>query len=113
MSASQHRLPEGLRPALDLRVSPTDPWRALHYLELVLLLEEMGRLLDEATPLAADDLRAWEARVVRLLRGPEIDLFLAAPQGAEEFEAGALPEQRYRNLKRILLARKGLRPDGA
>lgn len=54
-------------------------------------------------------LREWEARAVSHLGGPEIDLLMAPPDEEHEFDQAALPEQRWRGLRRILLARKGLR----
>jgi hypothetical protein len=106
MRNKTHRLPAGLRAALDLQTPPPDPWHAYRYRELASLLEQMGERLDLGD-ISPFQLRDWEANVLNNLRGPEIDEFMAAP-AEEEFDASLLPEQRYRNLRNVLLARKGL-----
>lgn len=106
----QHHLPEHLPPRLDLRISPSDPRRAKNYDRLVELLEELGRMLD-ARAVGPDVLRRWEDEVARCLTRGELDMLMTVPED-EAYDVSALPEQRWRNLRRLLFRRKGLPADG-
>lgn len=101
----QHHLPKGLPPPLDLRTPPADAWRARHYAELLSLLEQLGEKIDRGD-MSRADLRQWERQVIPRLKEAEIDRVMAAPE--EDFDPDVLPEHRWRNLKRVLVNRKGL-----
>jgi hypothetical protein len=105
-STAHHRLPEGLPPLLDLRTPPADAWRARRYQELISLLEQLGHRLDNGSVSRAE-LREWERQVVPHLREAEIDCVMAGSDD-DEFDVEALPEHRWRNLKKVLMHRKGL-----
>lgn len=106
----QHRLPEHLPPRLDLRISPSDPRKARNYDRLVELLDELGRMLD-AGAVGPGALRRWEDEVTGHLTRGEIDMLMTVPEN-EAYDVSALPEQRWRNLRRLLFRRKGLPADG-
>lgn len=101
-----HRLQTGLPRRLDLRVPPDAPWRAQHYPELLKLLEDLGQLID-AGHMKRKTLVDWDTRAVGLLHKEEIDLLMRLPK-VDEPALGEIFEQRWRNLLRILLRRKGV-----
>lgn len=78
----------------------------MRYQELVSLLEQLGNRLDNGSVSRAE-LREWERHVVPHLREAEIDRVMAGSDD-DEFNAEALPEHRWRNLKKVLMSRKGL-----
>ena len=100
----RHDIPGGLRPALDLRAPPADPWRAEHYAGLLAALNELGALLD-AGPVSHRDLLDWERRTVPLLHAAEVTRLFARRE--ESFDRTALPAERFDQLRAILLSRKG------
>ncbi|WP_041544425.1 MULTISPECIES: hypothetical protein [Chelativorans] len=104
----QHSVPSNASRRLDLHIAPDEKTAAAGYGQLLALLEDLGRRLDEGT-VTRDALRQWEQQVVGNLHDREIDqLMRVSDEGA--FDAATLPEQRWRNLRSILLARKGLSP---
>jgi len=103
-----HAIPSSSSPRLDLHVAPRERAAAAGYDELLALLEDLGRRLDGGT-ISRSDLRQWERAVIGHLHDREIDQFMRVADDAG-FETTALPEQRWKNLRSILLARKGLSP---
>jgi hypothetical protein len=105
VKATSHKLPDTLSPKLDLRLPPHGrPSR--HHARLAELLAELGSALDAQT-LDQQWLHTWEHSVLALIDDGEIDLFMRPPE-APEFSLADLPEQRWLNLKHILMRRKGL-----
>jgi hypothetical protein len=99
VKATSHKLPDILSPQLDLRLPPHGrPSR--HHARLAELLAELGAALDAQT-LDQQWLHTWEHSVLELIDDGEIDLFM-------EFSLADLPEQRWLNLKHILMRWKGL-----
>jgi hypothetical protein len=98
-----HNVPE----KLDLRQPPPTPAKARNYPELVRLAEELGRALEDGD-VERGWLLDWERRVLAQISDGEIDMFMAAPE-APEFTLDEVPQQRWLNLRRILMSRKGLR----
>ncbi|WP_274426469.1 hypothetical protein [Chelativorans sp. YIM 93263] len=101
-----HNLPTGLPRKLDLHVPPPSGAGAAGYDELLALLEELGRHLD-SNSIDEIDLRGWERTVISHLYGREVDLLMRVPRDAE-FDTTKAPEQRWKNLRSILLERKGI-----
>lgn len=105
MKAPSHTLPKDIPPRLDLHVAPTGrPSR--HYHQLVLLLNELGVALD-AGNVDRTWIRSWEQSVLDLIEDGEIDLLMRPPD-APEFSLADLPQQRWLNLRHLLMRRKGL-----
>jgi hypothetical protein len=101
-----HSLPPHLPQRLDLRSPPADSRNARNYRELVLLLEELGSALDERS-IGTDELRQWERRVLDLIEDGEIDMLFQATS-PDAYDPEKRPEERWANLRRILLRRKRL-----
>ncbi|MFC6487120.1 hypothetical protein [Nitratireductor sp. GCM10026969] len=106
MTTRHHHIPSGLPQKLDLHVPPTGRSAAEGYAELLRLLEDLGARLNQG-PVSKGELRVWEHAVIAHLHDREIDRLMRVPDEAA-FENLALPEERWRNLRAILLARKGL-----
>jgi hypothetical protein len=102
---SSHTLPTGLPPKLDLR-RPPEGRAGRHYLRLLYLLDMLGAAID-AKEVDRTWVRSWERAVLDLLQGREIDVLMQAPDAAE-FSLADLPHQRWLNLRRLLMRRKGL-----
>lgn len=103
-----HDLPSNVSRRLDLHIAPEEKSAAAGYEDLLALLKDLGRRLDEGT-VTRHALRGWEQRVIIHLHDREIDqLMRVSDEGA--YDPATLPEQRWKNLRSILLARKGLSP---
>jgi hypothetical protein len=94
-------------PKLDLSKSPPDRWQSAAYRELFELWQEIVRQLGQQ-PLEPDHFKSWERRVLALLRPAEQDYFLQSGDPDAAWHRPIQQEARRDNLKRILLARKGL-----
>lgn len=104
--AAPHTLPDVRSPRLDLRQPPANPADARGYVQLVSLLQDLGRRLDQGQ-IARSELREWERSVAKSLRETELDALMFVPE-EDEFDLTRLPHQRWENLRSILLRRKGL-----
>jgi len=102
-----HRIPRVDSPRLSLLVPPDEPANARNFAELVQLLEALGRDLDRKHEVSRPALRDWERRVAGLLREGELDLLLRGPD-ADGYDPDRLAEERWKNLRAILMKRKGL-----
>lgn len=76
------------------------------YQRLLDLLLELKQML--GARVAASTIREWETRAGVDLEPHEVDLLFARPDH-NDFDPSVLPRERYENLRRILLRRKGLR----
>lgn len=76
------------------------------YQRLLELLLELKKIIEKKVP--ASTMRRWEARARVDLEPHEVDLLFARPDH-DGFDTSVLPGERYENLRRILLRRKGLR----
>lgn len=94
-------------PKLDLSKPPADRWESAGYHELFERWQEIVRQLGQQ-PWEADRFKSWEQRVVALLRPAEQDYFLQSGDPDAAWHRPIQQEARRDNLKRILLARKGL-----
>ena len=101
-----HRLQTSLPPRLDPRVAPTGARNAKNYPLLVDLLEEIGRRID-AGETSRKKLLDWDNRAISLLHPEEIDSLMRIDGGSNP-SPGEIAETRWRNLRRILLRRKGV-----
>lgn len=102
-----YRFPHDVPERLDLRRPPPSSAKSRNYLELVRLAEELGAAI-EVGEVERVWLRDWERRVLCQISDGEIDMFMAAPE-APEFTLDEVPRQRWLNLRRILMSRKGVR----
>lgn len=77
------------------------------YLSLINLLVELGQVLDRGE---GDQpfFRRWEAAVLAEIGSKEADRFMTRSESAGDLLATGLAGERWRNLKNILLARKGV-----
>jgi len=103
-----HALAESLPPALNIASPPTKPGPARHYFELLDKLRELGGKLDRSG-CSLRDLILWEQNVLPLLTDAERDMLLSRRDERLGFDPEDLPDLRWRNLRRIMMRRKGLR----
>lgn len=97
-------LPASLPDRLNIRKPPHigNGESYQHLLDLLLELEEMRR-----EEISAAAMRKWEVRARAHLEPQEIDHLFLRPEG-DGFSPSDLPEERYLNLRKILLRRKGI-----
>lgn len=103
-----HTLAETLPPALNIASPPARPSAARHYTELLAKLRELGGKLDRSG-CSLRDLMLWEQNVLPLLSDAERDVLLSRRDDRSGFDPEDLPELRWKNLRRIMMRRKGLR----
>jgi len=89
---------------LDLHDAPTGA-KAAEYNQLLALFDEMGERLEEGL-VSKEYVREWERLVCAHLRDAELDRFMRPSDDPETPPAN----QRHSNLRAILLARKGIKP---
>ncbi|WP_309084787.1 hypothetical protein [Chelativorans sp.] len=104
----QHGISSQTSRRLDLHIPPENKLAAAGYRDLLILFEELGNRLDKGE-VRKEELRRWEQAVIAHLHDREIDQFMRLSDDAESVPP-SLPEQRWRKLRSILLARKGLSP---
>ncbi len=107
MTRHSHQLAESLPPALNIACPPAKAAAARHYPELVDRLKELGARLDRSG-CSLRDLILWEQNVLPLLSDAEREVLLSR-RNETGYDPEDLPDLRWRNLRRILMRRKGLR----
>ncbi|MCF6370903.1 hypothetical protein [Rhizobium halophilum] len=104
MSSDPHDVAPQLPDRLNILKSPVSGDKEGYERLLSLLLELKAMMRQKISPAT---LREWEGRARLSLDSNEVDLLFARPDH-DDFDMSALPGERYENLRRILLRRKGL-----